>query len=208
MSRKRRDILKSIGTISVGTLATGTVAAKQSTDEEPDQSGEDASVTAEMDDVSTAATMPAGTWWGVYNGRTTASFDEYIPGYDFGCNGAPYHAGVDVGAPTGNWIYAWGPGRVVGRGYDNGGYNRWIQVYFPSTNQSLTLGHLLDGTELPVGTWFERGDKWAEIGTNADGLGASHVHFRADWGNHGYYPISPCEDINPFVVWDDLGNPS
>lgn len=207
MTQKRRDVLKCIGTVGVGALASGAAAATQSTGEEPARSN-DASATAESSDVSTATSMPAGTWWGVYDGYTHHTFDEYIPGYTFGCNGAPYHAGVDVGAPTGNWIYAWGPGKVVGRGYDDGGYNRWIQVYFPSTNQSLTLGHLLNGTELPVGTWFDKGDKWAEIGTAEDGLGVPHVHFRADWGNHGYYPISPCEDIDPFVVWDDLGNQS
>ncbi|MFY1593155.1 M23 family metallopeptidase [Micromonospora sp. WMMD737] len=155
-----------------------------------------------------AAPLPAGTWWGVEDGRTTSNYKEYFPGYQFGCGGDQRHKGVDVGAPTGNRIYAWGAGRVVGRGYDPGGYNRWIQAYFPSVNMSLTLGHLLDGSELRVGTTFTKGTRWAKIGTRADGLNHSHVHFRAARGNHGASPIGPCEDMNPFILWDALGLPS
>ncbi|MFJ9890509.1 M23 family metallopeptidase [Streptomyces sp. NPDC091287] len=155
-----------------------------------------------------AAELPAGTWWGVQGGVTTSNYNEYFPGYQFGCNGDQRHKGVDVGAPTGNQVYAWGRGRVVGRGYDPGGYNRWIQVYFPSVDMSLTLGHLLDGSELRVGTTFTRGALWAKVGTRADGLNHAHVHFRATRGNHGASPIGPCEDMNPFVLWDALGLPS
>ncbi|MFE9042563.1 M23 family metallopeptidase [Streptomyces sp. NPDC007818] len=155
-----------------------------------------------------AAALPAGTWWGVKGGYTTANYNEYFPGYQFGCNGDQRHKGVDVGAPTGNRVYAWGNGRVVGRGYDAGGYNRWIQVYFPSVNMSLTLGHLLDGSELRVGTTFRKGDVWAKVGTKADGLNHAHTHFRAARGNHGASPIGPCEDMNPFIIWDALGLPS
>ncbi|MFB6550768.1 MULTISPECIES: M23 family metallopeptidase [unclassified Streptomyces] len=155
-----------------------------------------------------AAELPAGTWWGVQGGVTTSHYNEFFPGYRFGCDGDQRHKGVDVGAPTGNRVYAWGRGRVVGRGYDPGGYNRWIQVYFPSVDMSLTLGHLLDGSEMRVGTTFTRGARWAKVGTEADGLNHSHVHFRAARGNHGASPVGPCEDMNPFILWDALGLPS
>lgn len=157
--------------------------------------------------ITVQSTMPAGTWWGVRGGRTTASYNQYFPGYRFGCRGDQRHKGVDVGAPTGNRIHAWGKGRVVGRGYDTGGYNRWIQVYFPRVNMSLTLGHLRNGTEMRVGQHFTRGRVWARIGTKADGLNHSHVHYRAARGNHGRYPIGPCEDMNPFILWKALGLP-
>ncbi|MDT0382331.1 hypothetical protein RM572_26585 [Streptomyces sp. DSM 42041] len=157
---------------------------------------------------SVRASLPAGTWWGVKNGRTTSAYNQYFPGYQFGCRGDQRHKGVDVGAPTGSRSYAWGRGRVVGRGYDPGGYNRWIQVYFPSVNMSLTLGHLLDGSELRVGTSFTRNTVWAKVGTKADGLNHRHIHFRAARGNHGASPIGPCEDMNPFILWDALGLPS
>jgi len=156
---------------------------------------------------SIQAVMPANTWWGVRGGRTTSEYNEYFPGYAFGCNGDQRHKGVDVGAPTGNRIHAWGTGRVVGRGFDPGGYNRWIQVYFPRIDMSMTLGHLLNGSEMTVGTTFQVGDLWGRIGTVEDGLNHSHVHYRAGWGNHGDNPIGPCNDVDPYIVWDALDVP-
>ncbi|MGW8986326.1 M23 family metallopeptidase [Streptomyces parvus] len=167
-----------------------------------------ARTSAVVSSVEARASLPAGTWWGVQGGRTTANYNQFFSGYKFGCNGDQRHKGVDVGAPTGNRIYAWGAGRVVGRGYDAGGYHRWIQVYFPSVNMSLTLGHLRDGSEMKLGTTFAKGARWATVGTKADGLNHAHVHFRAARGNHGAAPIGPCEDMNPFIVWDALGLPS
>ncbi len=152
--------------------------------------------------------LPDNTWWGVTNGETTTSYDEYIPGYEFGCNGDQRHKGLDVGAETGSPIYAWSDGEVVGRGYDDGGYHRWIQVYFPDVDMSMTLGHLLNGSEMQVGDTFSQGDKWAEVGTVADGLNHAHVHYRAAEGNWGASAIGPCDDMDPFVIWDALGLPA
>lgn len=196
----RRNVLKRIGA-----GAAALVGVAQASNAAAAESSGDAAVQEDLD-AEPMNTIPAGTWWGVYDGYTTAEYNEYIEGYQFGCNGDQRHKGVDVGASTGNYAYAWGPGKVVGTGYDGGGYNRWMQVYFPSTDQSLTLGHLLDGSQLAVGTWFEKGDYWARVGTADDGLGSPHIHFRAGWGNHGWSPIGPCEDIDPYIVWRDLGN--
>lgn len=82
-----------------------------------------------------AAQLPAGRWWGDQDGVTTSHYNEFFPGHR---------------------LYAWGRGRGVGRGYDPGGCNRWIQIHFPSVDMSLTLGHLLGGSETRVGTTFTR----------------------------------------------------
>ncbi|OEU96391.1 M23 family metallopeptidase [Streptomyces oceani] len=158
--------------------------------------------------VSAQAELPDDSWWGVRDGKTTTPYNEYNPGYKFGCNGDQRHKGLDIGAPTGTTIHAWGSGKVVGTGYDDGGYHRWIQVYFPSIDMSMTLGHLLDGSQLKVGSTFEKGDVWAKVGTEADGLNHPHVHYRASKGNHGEAAIGPCEDMDPFVIWDALGLPA
>jgi len=203
--RPRRSLTR---TTAAALTAAGLLVALAPTTATADSSPATASTKPVAQSVDTAAALPAGTWWGVQGGRTTSHYNEYFPGYKFGCNGDQRHKGVDVGAPTGNRIYAWGRGRVVGRGYDPGGYHRWIQVYFPSVNMSLTLGHLRDGSEMPVGTTFNKGALWAKVGTKTDGLNHAHVHFRAARGNHGTAPIGPCEDMNPFTLWNALGLPS
>lgn len=188
-------------TAAAGVLLAGLGGAASA--QEPSARHSPAAATAAV--TAQVAEMPDGTWWGVQDGETTTAYNEYNAGYQFGCNGDQRHKGIDVGAPTGTTIYAWGSGEVVGRGYDDGGYNRWIQVYFPSVDMSMTLGHLLDGSEMAVGTKFAQGDKWAEVGTVDDGLNHSHVHYRASNGNHGNSAIGPCEDMDPFVIWDALG---
>ncbi|WP_180929130.1 M23 family metallopeptidase [Streptomyces sp. AJS327] len=157
--------------------------------------------------VSAQDGLPDNSWWGVPNGETTAAYNEHFPGYAFGCDGDERHKGLDIGAPTGTTIHAWGEGEVVGTGYDDGGYHRWIQVYFPSIDMSMTLGHLLDGSEKAVGSTFKEGDVLAEVGTEADGINHTHVHYRAAKGNHGAEPVGPCEDMDPFVIWEALGLP-
>lgn len=198
--------------LRAGRLRTGAVALTAAALLATGASGAVASAPADAGQQRTAVSAPAelpdNSWWGVPNGETTFGYDEHSPGYQFGCNGDERHKGLDIGAPTGTKIHAWGTGEVVGSGYDDGGYHRWIQVYFPEIDMSMTLGHLLDGSQMDVGTKFEEGDVWAEIGTEADGINHTHVHYRASKGNHGANPISPCDDMDPFVIWDALGLPA
>lgn len=130
--------------------------------------------------------------------------------YPFGCNDSRHH-GRDIGGAKskaeGAPIYSWGRCVVRLNSYDPGGYARYIQVYFPDANWSLTLGHLLNGSAYPVGTWFEAGDLMARIGTREDGILNSHVHLRSapgDWRK----AIDPCSDHDPLILWRKLGLPA
>lgn len=167
--------------------------------------------------------LPKNTWWGVHNGENHNGYNilMYNGNYPFGCNGDSRHKGIDI-RPKGSWvrgigavpsftrnsIYAWGRCVVRINGYDAGGYYRYIQVYFPKVNMTLTLGHLKNGSTYPVGTWFNEGDHMGDIGTKRDGLGARHVHYRVSRGDWGEYTIPPCRDMNPFILWNALDLPT
>lgn len=155
--------------------------------------------------------MPRNTWWGVgpkwlTKPFTTTKYRQYLwkGQYPFGCRGNSRHHGLDVGNKRGMPIYAWGRCVIRINGYDNGGYHRYIQVYFPDVNMTLTLGHLLNGSTYPVGTWFNTGDYIAKVGTKADGLTHPHVHYRGARGDWGNTVIYPCGDIHPVIVWNAL----
>lgn len=159
-------------------------------------------------------------WWGVVGGENHNGYNvRMYSGYQFGCNGDERHKGIDIrpkgsGGP-GNfidagvpgYILAWGDGIIRFNSYDDGGYNRFIGVYFPSIDMSLDIGHLRNGDVRfrDTGDRFEQGEILASIGSKDDGLGARHVHFRAGSGHWGATAITPCKDINPYRVWQALG---
>lgn len=162
--------------------------------------------------------MPAGSFYGVEQGEMHNDYNILMYGgrYPFGCNGDSRHKGVDsrpkASRKWGRWIadggrwdvYAWGKCVVRVNGYDDGGYHRYMQLYFPEVNMTMTAGHLMNGTAHPVGTWFERGDKIAECGTKRDGLGARHVHYRVSQGDWKQTVIPPCRDMHPAVLFNLL----
>lgn len=158
--------------------------------------------------------MPAGTWWGVgrYKGRRPRTVTGHgvllwKGKYPFGCNARPQtrsrHMGLDIGNIPGSPLYAWADGYVIATGYDAGGYHRWLQVVFPSVNWSLTLGHLLNGSQVRVGTRFQRGQYLARIGTKRDGLTYPHVHYRSAPGRWRRC-ITPCASVPPIRLWNRL----
>lgn len=158
------------------------------------------------------ARMPRNSWWGVTAARrggrkpyTTTSYRQYLWNgtYPFGCGNSRHH-GVDVGNVTGMPIHAWGPGTVVSTGYDQGGYYRWIQIFYPRANATITYGHLRNGTQLRVGAKVRLGTRIAKVGTKWEGINHPHVHFRAAWGKW-INCIPPCSDINPYLVWRRMG---
>lgn len=156
--------------------------------------------------------IPRGTWWAVgkkgrwgRKPRTTTGYKVYCwrGRYPFGCSGNSRHHGLDIGNQKGMPIYAWGRCVIRVNGYDHGGYARYVQVFFPDVNWSLTLGHLLNGSTYPVGTWFRKGQYIARVGTKRDGINHPHVHYRAapgDWRR----AIPPCADRPPGILWNKL----
>lgn len=158
------------------------------------------------------------TWWGVEDGEHHNGYNILMNRgrYPFGCGGDSRHKGLDVRPKntgshrTGFWadgkryrVWSWGYCILRWNAYNNGGYHRYIQVYFPEVDASLTIGHVMNGSTYPVGTVFQTGDRWCDVGTLRDGLGARHIHYRAAWGDW-HSPIGPCNDIHPGRVWNAL----
>lgn len=161
------------------------------------------------DQVGTDA-LPSNTWYGVgpkwgYKPHTTTSYLKYLwqGRYPYGCKNSRHH-GLDIGKTVGMPIYTWGRCKITLNRYDLYGYHRYVQVYFPSVNMSLTLGHLRNGSTYPVGTWFKKGQYIAKVGTKREGINHPHVHYRAARGNWGRTPIPPCSDLNPAQIWNAL----
>lgn len=172
-----------------------------------------------------------GSWWnhtpasrGGRRPYTTTPYKLYLWNgrYPYGCPGGyrrgnyvsggiargnSRHHGVDVGNVTGMRIWAWMDGYVVSGGYDRYGYRRWIQVYYPRANVTVTHGHLLNGSQIRVGARVRRNSYLAKIGTRYDGINHPHDHIRAAWGRW-VRPIPACSDIPPLRAWRACGMPA
>lgn len=162
-----------------------------------------------------------GTLYGVEDARISTVYKQLVrwpKGYPFGCPpgkddngyaiGNSRHHGVDLAAAPGTPSYAWGRCKVVRNDYDPGGYHRFQTVYFPDLDLSLTMGHLLNGSAYPVGTWFDQGDLWGRVGTKEDGINHPHIHFRLGRGLWIDPAVTPCGDIDPLILWKRLGLPA
>lgn len=83
---------------------------------------------------------------------------------------------VDIGAPTGNAIYAAAAGTVIiaRSGGWNGGYGNYVVISHPNGTQTL-YGHM-SRVLTTVGSQVSQGETIGRIGTSGESTG-SHLHF-------------------------------
>lgn len=85
-----------------------------------------------------------------------------------------YHEGIDIAGPAGTAIVAAQGGQVIQSGWDDWGLGNAITLEHPDGSRTV-YGHN-ETLYVQSGTWVERGDIIAEMGSTGNSTGP-HLHF-------------------------------
>jgi murein DD-endopeptidase MepM/ murein hydrolase activator NlpD len=104
-----------------------------------------------------------------------------------------FHAGVDIGAPTGAPVVASVSGTVISAGW-NGGYGKAVVVEQPSGVRQTLYGHLSE-ISVQTGQSIEQGTVLGLVGSTGQSTGP-HLHYEERVSNAtGWVAIDPGEEI-------------
>ncbi len=104
-----------------------------------------------------------------------------------------FHAGVDIGAPSGAPVVASASGTVVSAGW-NGGYGKAVVIEQPNGVRQTLYGHLSE-ISVQAGQSIEQGTVLGLVGSTGNSTGP-HLHFEERVPNPtGWVAIDPGQEI-------------
>ncbi|MBD2136533.1 M23 family metallopeptidase [Anabaena sp. FACHB-1237] len=115
-----------------------------------------------------------------------------------------FHAGTDIGAPTGTPVIAAARGQVEGASW-MGGYGLAVTINHTSAQQTL-YGHLSEILVQP-GQWVEPGTVIGRVGSTGNSTG-SHLHFEVrHLTQNGWVAVDPAVRV-PSSISREVKDPS
>ena len=104
-----------------------------------------------------------------------------------------FHAGIDIGAPTGTPVVATVSGTIVSAGW-NGGYGKAVVIEHSNGSRQTLYGHLSQ-ISVQAGQSIEQGTVLGLVGSTGQSTGP-HLHFEERVPNgDGWVAIDPAEEI-------------